>query len=321
MQSYIENFNYTYQLLPIKEINENEIIFYTDELPEEFYSNKIREYIIFQLNKPFPNNKKILNFLYSDNYTHNEFDILKTFGKENLYIEFANLLEPKDKREKLHKVKNIKNFISAFGYIYKFDYNELIKNETIYRPLDEIETEIKILNAVINMQYILNSGIEVGKEIKPIKYFELILNEYPKLKLLSLYNYNFTKNIVIKDTTALKEITNIITACISYIVNLKIKNCNINIFFDKFTPKCVFNCSSLLEVMYIQFLLDTTKSNLTYGICEYCGKYVLLDKKDLNKKHIYCKITREEKDAFNWDRSPCASRAATSRYRKNKSKK
>lgn len=320
MKSYIENFNYKYQLLPIKEINETGITFYTDELPEEFYSNKIREYIITQLDRPLPNDEEFLKFLYSDNPTYNEFDLLKTFGKENLYIEFANLLKPKNKKEKLDKVKNIKNFINAFGYIYKFDYSELIKNETIYRPLAEIETEIKILNAVINMQYILNSGIEIGKEIGPIKYFEFISKEFPELNILSLYNYNFKDTIIIENNITQKEISNIITTCISYVVNFKIKNCNINIFFDNFTPQSIFNCNSLLEVMYLQFLLDTTKSNLIYGICEHCGKYVLLDKKDLNKKHIYCKITKEEKNTFSLFRSPCASNAAMNRYR-NKNKK
>ena len=318
MQSYIENFNYKYQLLPIKEINENKIIFYTNELPEEFYSNKIRESIVMQLDFPLPNDEKILEFLYSDNPTYNEFDLLKTFGKEKLYIEFSNLLNPKNKKEKLNKVKNIKNFITAFGYIYKFDYNELIANETIYRPLAEIETEIKIFNAIINMQYILNSGVEIGKEIDNIKYFDIILKEFPELNILSLYNYNFKDTIMVENTTMQKEISNILTSCISHIVNFKIKNCNINIFFDDFTPKTVFECKSLLEVMYIQFLLDTTKSNLKYGICEYCGKYVLLDEKDLNKKHIYCKITKEEKDTFNLNRSPCASRAATAKYRDKK---
>ena len=54
---------------------------------------------------------------------------------------------------------------------------------------------------------------------------------------------------------------------------------------------------------------------MKYGTCEYCGKYVLINKHNRNKEHIYCPISKDEKKLTLKDRSPCASNAAMERYR------
>ena len=43
MQNYIENFEFNYLLLPIKEINSENIIFSTEEMPYEFYIPEIKK--------------------------------------------------------------------------------------------------------------------------------------------------------------------------------------------------------------------------------------------------------------------------------------
>ena len=48
MQNYIENFEFNYLLLPIKEINSENIIFSTEEMPYEFYIPEIKKYFKYK---------------------------------------------------------------------------------------------------------------------------------------------------------------------------------------------------------------------------------------------------------------------------------
>lgn len=318
MQNYITNFKYHYELFPIKEINESNIIFANKDLPFEFYIPSFQKaFLDIEKNPTLQVNYEDL--IYNGQPSDNIFDFLELVNKEQLYIEFANLLFPKNKKEKLNKLKNIKDFVSTYGYIYKIELQEY-DTEEIFKPLSEIETEIKKFNTILAMQKILDlTKKEEIKVIEPIKFLNTILKDNDEL-LVYASLYDFKDEIKISDDRELGNILNLFKHCICVLTNKVINNCKINYSYSiDSEPQYEFVCNSLLELMYLQFVTDVSNANNEYGTCEYCGKYVLINNHNKNKKHIYCPINKEDKSLTCKDRSPCASNAAMERYRaKNK---
>lgn len=311
MKSYIESFEYYYTLYPIENIDLNNITFSTNELPWDCYvvKNKHLKYIKDSKEKNnYTNKEKKISRDFPD---YNSFKFLDKFEKENLYIDFANLLSPKNKKQKVNKLTNIKNFIEIYGYILPFSSEEL-EDEFLIKPLSEIENEIKIFNALINIKKILDSDLKIGNHILPIKYYNLIVERFDILKSDG-FNYFFDEEIVIKSEEMIFDIVTKLKLSISYVIESIIKNCRLS-YSLRNNPPLAIVCNSLLEVMYLQFAEDMGNSNIKIGVCEHCGKYVKL-RKNKNYKHIYCTITDEEKTIYNIERSPCEICANMARYR------
>lgn len=300
MKNYIENFYQNRELHFIEQITDDEIVFSPTIDTFEFY--------IPNFLKKLSTTKDIWN-AYSEEPICNNFDLLDTNNVDYLYVDFANLLSPKNRKEKLDIKKQIKKFIETYGYILPFSLEE--NNKTITRPLSEIKNEIEKFNIIINIHKILTS--DSIKEFPPLN-----INKYiddPALKCYSSL-YDFDNGFIIKDEKQLISIKDVLKKYFSSQINSVISNCNLDFSYFE-TPKYSITCDSLLEVMYLQFVSNITISNVKFGFCEYCGKLVPIDNYNKNKKHIYCKLAKDEIGLK--DRSSCASNAAMQRYRsKNK---
>ena len=300
MKNYIENFYQNRELHFIEQITDDKIVFSPTVDTFEFY--------IPNFFKRLSTTKDIWNS-YSEEPISNNFDLLDTNNVDYLYVDFANLLSPKNRKEKLDIKKQIKEFIETYGYILPFSLEE--RNKTITRPLSEIKNEIEKFNILINIHKILTS--DSIKEIPPLN-----INKYIDDSALNCYYslYDFYNGFIIKDEKQLISIKDVLKKYFSSQIDSVISNCNLDFSYFE-APKYSITCDSLLELMYLQFVSNITISNVKFGFCEYCGKLVPIDNYNKNKKHIYCKLAKDEIGLK--DRSSCASNAAMQRYRsKNK---
>ena len=221
-------------------------------------------------------------------------------------IDFANLLTPKNKKEKFDIKKQLKNFIETYGYIFPFTIEEK-NNKNFSRPLFEILNEIDKMKIIINIHRILTS--DSIEEIPPLKFKKFIIDHILEIKSS---HYDFDNGFVIEDKKQLDNIKLILKEYLSNEINSIISNCHLSFSFFETTEYSI-KCNSLLELMYLQFVSNITLSNVKFGTCEFCGKLVPIDNYNKNKQHIYCRLTEEEKKLKY--RSPCASNAAMQRFR------
>lgn len=261
MQNFINNFKYYYELFPVKEINDKNIVFSTKELPFEFYIPGIQKAFLDEQKNP-TRQYNYEEVIYNEIPNYNMFNFLEHINKEQLYLEFANLLSPKNKKEKIDKIKNIKDFISTYGYIFKLNLEEL-KADEISRPLSEIETEIKKFNTILTMQNIIDSA-KKNKHLKlipKIQYLDILLKGNEELHVYASL-YDFSREIEIANNETLSSILNLFKHCISILTNKEINNCKINYtYYLNSEPKYEIYCNSLLELMYLQFVTDVSNSN------------------------------------------------------------